>query len=84
MKPGPPPMSLKQFMNSRQVLKLYKKILKTIKLIPDEADQEYMRNWARSDFRTYKNVTDDLQLKALLDHGEKSLRELQKNLGRSQ
>jgi len=77
-------MNLKQFMSSRQVLKLYRNILKTIKLIPDEADREYMRNWARSDFKSYKNVTDDLHIKALLDHGEKSLRELQKNLGRTQ
>lgn len=47
-------------MNSRQVLKLYRNILRTVKLIPDKSDREYMREWARSDFKTYKNVTDDV------------------------
>lgn len=47
-------------MNSRQVLKLYRDILRTIKLIPEIDDREYMKNWARSDFKSYKNVTDDV------------------------
>ena len=47
-------------MNSRNVLKLYRQILRTIKQIPDETDRQYMKNWARSDFKNYKNVTDDV------------------------
>lgn len=49
-------------MNSRQVLKLYRDILRTVKLIPNEADREYMKNWAKSDFKTYKTVTDDVSV----------------------
>ncbi|CAB0028541.1 unnamed protein product [Trichogramma brassicae] len=60
MKPVPPTMNLKQFMASREVLKLYRGFLRTIKLIPDQADRDYMKNWVRSDFKTYKNVTDDV------------------------
>jgi hypothetical protein len=47
-------------MNSRQVLKLYRNILRTIKLIPDQHDREYLKNWVHSDFKTYKNVTDEV------------------------
>ncbi|XP_058808853.1 LYR motif-containing protein 2 [Phymastichus coffea] len=79
-----PQMNLKQFMTSRQVLKLYRDILRTVKLIPNEADREYMKNWARSDFKTYKNIRDDLHIKALIAHGENSLQELRKNLARAQ
>ena len=50
-------------MNSRHVLKLYRDILRTIKLIPDKTDREYMKDWARSDFKTYKDVTDDVSKK---------------------
>lgn len=49
-------------MNRGQVLKLYRQILRTINLIPDKADREYMKNWARTDFKTYKDVTDDVSI----------------------
>lgn len=47
-------------MNRGRVLKLYREILRTIKLIPDETDRNYMINWARTDFKTYKDVTDEV------------------------
>ena len=53
-------------MTSRQVLKLYRDILRTIKLIKNDADREYMKSWARSDFKTYKNVTDDVRFSLYL------------------
>lgn len=49
-------------MNRGQVLKLYRDILRTIKLIPDKADRDYMRSWVRTDFKTYKDVTDDVSI----------------------
>ena len=52
-------------MSSRNVLKLYREILRTIKKIPDKNDREYMRNWARTDFKNYKNVSDDASISLL-------------------
>ena len=47
-------------MNSRKVLKLYRDVLRTINLIRNEEDRKYIKDWARSDFKTYKDVTDEV------------------------
>jgi len=73
-------MSLKQFMVHQEVLKLYRDTMKTIRQIPDKQDREYMKNWARSDFRANKEIKDEFAIKSLIVHGENSLRELRKNL----
>ncbi|XP_012261671.2 LYR motif-containing protein 2 [Athalia rosae] len=76
-------MSLKQFMVHQEVLKLYRNILKAIREVPNEEDKKYLRDWARSDFRTNRDVKDDFAIKSLIVHGENSLAELRKNLSRT-
>ncbi|KAG8124034.1 putative LYR motif-containing protein [Naja naja] len=55
----PTALSLKQFLRRQQVLQLYRKILRTIRQIPNEADRRYMRDWAREDFKKNKETTDE-------------------------
>ncbi|XP_015604759.1 LYR motif-containing protein 2 [Cephus cinctus] len=73
-------MSLKQFMVYQDVLKLYRNIMRSIRQVPDKTDREYLRDWARRDFRANRNVTDEFAIKSLIVHGENSLRELRRNL----
>lgn len=67
----------------QQVLNLYRRILRTIKQVPDKQNQTELQNWARNDFRINQHHTDDLTIKILLNHGERSLKELQTSLNLS-
>ncbi|XP_059476732.1 LYR motif-containing protein 2 [Neocloeon triangulifer] len=73
-------LSLKQFMTRQQVLKLYRDILKAIQRIPDDRNRNELKDWARSDFKQHKNQTDEHKIKALIFHGERSLKELNQSL----
>ncbi|XP_034937709.1 LYR motif-containing protein 2 [Chelonus insularis] len=73
-------MDLKQFMVRQQVLTLYRKILRTIKQVPNEQDREYLKNWATSEFKGNKKIADEFAIKSLIVHGENSMNELKKNL----
>ncbi|XP_053670576.1 LYR motif-containing protein 2 [Anopheles nili] len=73
-------LSLKQFMLRQEVLKLYRTIFRTIRQVPDAANRRDLRDWARTDFRNNKNQTDELAIKMLLQHGTRSLKELQTSL----
>ncbi|XP_054273320.1 LYR motif-containing protein 2-like [Macrosteles quadrilineatus] len=75
-----PALSLKQFMLRQQVLKLYRDILRSIKQIPDKESQRDLRQWARHDFETNKHHTEEITIKMMIKHGERSLKELQQSL----
>ncbi|EAA00691.3 LYR motif-containing protein 2 [Anopheles arabiensis] len=73
-------LSLKQFMLRQEVLKLYRTIFRTIRQVPDASSRRELRDWARADFRNNRNQTDELAIKMLLQHGNRSLKELQTSL----
>lgn len=64
----------------QEVLRLYRDIFRTIKQIPEVSSRNEMKEWARSDFRANIHHTDELTIKMLLQHGQRSLNELKTNL----
>lgn len=44
----------------QKALTLYRKILRTIKQVPDKNDREYLKNWAKSEFLANKNLSDEV------------------------
>ncbi|XP_047025240.1 LYR motif-containing protein 2 [Helicoverpa zea] len=76
-------LSLKQFMLRQEVLKLYREIFRTLKLVQDERTKADLRDWARADFRNNMHHTDEIAIKAMLQHGKKSLNDLKKSLALS-
>lgn len=49
-----------QFLLRQEVLQLYRKILKTVREIPNEQDRKYFLTWARKDFRDNQHQTDEV------------------------
>lgn len=64
----------------QEVLKLYRDIFRSIRLVPEPASRNDLKQWTRSDFRANMHHTDELTIKMLLQHGQRSLKELQTNL----
>lgn len=64
----------------QEVLKLYRNILRCIRQIPEESSRNDLKQWTRSDFRANLHHTDELTIKMLLQHGQRSLNELKTNL----
>lgn len=64
----------------QEVLKLYRELFRTIKRVPQTSSQNDLKEWVRSDFRANMNQTDELSIKILLQHGQRSLNELKTNL----
>ncbi|XP_071051666.1 LYR motif-containing protein 2 [Onthophagus taurus] len=73
-------MNLKQFMLRQQVLRLYRRILRTIKEVPDKTHQKELLDWARSDFKNNSHHTDEVTIKMMITYGERSLKELESSL----
>ncbi|XP_030375322.1 LYR motif-containing protein 2 [Scaptodrosophila lebanonensis] len=73
-------LNIKQFMLRQEVLKLYRDILRTIRQVPDKGSQWELRSWARHDFQNNRGQTDEVAIKMLLQHGRRSLGELQTSL----
>ncbi|XP_020387635.1 LYR motif-containing protein 2 [Rhincodon typus] len=76
----PGALSLRQFLHRQKVLSLYRKILKVIHQIPNEGDKQYLKNWARQEFKQNKNATDEDAVRMMLTHGNLQLKELEKML----
>ncbi|XP_070589308.1 LYR motif-containing protein 2 [Erythrolamprus reginae] len=76
----PTALSLKQFLRRQQVLQLYRRVLRTIRQVPNEADRRYMRDWAREDFKKNKEATDEDTIKMMITHGNLQLQELERTL----
>lgn len=64
----------------QEVLKLYRDIFRTIRLVPDENGRTDLKNWARADFKNNMHQTEELSIKMLLQHGRRTLTELRTNL----
>lgn len=67
----------------KEVLKLYRDIFRCIRVVPDDSSRNDLKQWARSDFRANMNVKDELTIKMLLQHGQRSLTKLQSSLSLS-
>ncbi|KAF7990661.1 hypothetical protein HCN44_000466 [Aphidius gifuensis] len=76
-------LSLKEFMLRKEVLQLYRNILRTIKQVSSQQDREYLHDWVKSDFNNNKHIKDELMIKSLIIHGENSMNELKKNINLS-
>ncbi|XP_069743425.1 LYR motif-containing protein 2 isoform X1 [Narcine bancroftii] len=73
-------LGLKEFIHRKNVLSLYRKILKAINQIPNEGDKQHLKNWARQEFKQNKNATDQDTIRMMLTHGNLQLQELDKML----
>uniref|UniRef100_A0A3Q0QYM6 LYR motif-containing protein 2 n=1 Tax=Amphilophus citrinellus TaxID=61819 RepID=A0A3Q0QYM6_AMPCI len=73
-------LSLKQFLQRQKVLGIYRNMLRTIRQVPDEADRKYLRNWARDEFQTNKNATDEDAIRMMITQATNHLEVLQKSL----
>ncbi|TDG40022.1 hypothetical protein AWZ03_013554 [Drosophila navojoa] len=73
-------LSLKQFMLRQEVLKLYREIWRTTRLVPDQHSRQELRAWARHDFQANRNQSDEVAIKMLMQSARRSLTELQTSL----
>uniref|UniRef100_A0A9L0QYG5 LYR motif-containing protein 2 n=1 Tax=Equus caballus TaxID=9796 RepID=A0A9L0QYG5_HORSE len=68
----PATLTLKQFMRRQQVLLLYRRILQAIRQVPNDSDRQYLKDWAREEFKRNKSATEevyqDLILRTLRKH----------------
>lgn len=64
----------------QEVLKLYRELFRTIKRVPEESSRNDLKEWTRTDFRNNMHHTEELTIKMLLQHGQRSLNELKTNL----
>ena len=76
-------LTLKQFMLRQQVIRLYRDFFRTTAKLEDAGQREEIRALVRVDFRANQNLDTSFnedQVKALLFHAEKMLRELKQNV----
>ncbi|XP_067386112.1 LYR motif-containing protein 2 [Emydura macquarii macquarii] len=76
----PAALTLKQFLRRQQVLQLYRRILQAIRRVPTEADQHYLKEWAREEFKRNKDATDEDAIKMMITQGNMQLQELERTL----
>lgn len=67
----------------QEVLKLYREIFRTIRQVPDSTSRRELGEWARGDFRNNAHHTEEIVIKMLMQHGRRSLTELQTSLNLS-
>ncbi|XP_049612005.1 LYR motif-containing protein 2 [Syngnathus scovelli] len=73
-------LSLKQFLQRQTVLGIYRKMLRTIKHVPNETDRKYLKDWAKSEFKRNQNTTDQDAIRMMITQANKHLEELQMSL----
>ncbi|CAN2391550.1 Belongs to the complex I LYR family [Pristimantis euphronides] len=76
----PAALTLKQFLVRRQVLGLYRRILRAVRQIPDPADRSYMRDWARGEFKKNKAASDEITVRMMITQGERQAQDLERAL----
>lgn len=64
----------------REVLCLYRKILKVIRQVPDEQHRQELVAWARNDFRNNVHLTQEIEIKMMMSYGRRMLKELETSL----
>ncbi|XP_077566326.1 LYR motif-containing protein 2 [Stigmatopora nigra] len=76
----PTALTLKQFLQRKNILGLYRNILRTIRHVPDTTDRKYLRDWARNEFRRNQNATDQDAIRMMITQAHNHLEELQRSL----
>ncbi|KAM7429513.1 LYR motif-containing protein 2 [Porites harrisoni] len=69
-------LNLKQFFLRRQVLSLYRQILRTLREVPDEDHKKELADWARAEFKKNKHEKDEIVIKMMLSQGRLTLQEI--------
>ncbi|KAJ0039445.1 hypothetical protein NL108_014804, partial [Boleophthalmus pectinirostris] len=69
-----------QFLQRQKVLGIYRNMLRTIRQVPDPADQKYLRDWARDEFKRNKSATDPDAIRMMITQANNHLEELQRSL----
>ncbi|XP_053560357.1 LYR motif-containing protein 2, partial [Bombina bombina] len=69
-----------RFLLRQQVLSLYRRIYRAIRLIPDAADRRSMAEWAREEFKRNKGATEEVTIKMMISQGQRQLQELERAL----
>ncbi|XP_053314007.1 LYR motif-containing protein 2 [Spea bombifrons] len=76
----PGALSLRQFVLRRQVLGLYRDILRAARKIPDPGDRRSAADWARQEFKRNKGETEQVAVRLLISQGQTQLQQLEKAL----
>lgn len=79
-KPIKAALNLKQFLLRQEVLKLYRTLYRTINKIPDESSKKDLKSWLRDDFEKNRSKSEEIDIKMLIQHGNRSLTELKTSL----
>lgn len=74
-------MTLRQFMVRSQVLGLYREALRTIRLIDNQSERDYLKKWVRDDFEANRHHTDETTIRMMLTQGKSQVKELQLAVG---
>ncbi|XP_011922392.1 PREDICTED: LYR motif-containing protein 2 [Cercocebus atys] len=77
---SPATLTLKQFIRRQQVLLLYRRILQTIRQVPNDSDRKYLKDWAREEFKRNKSATEEDTIRMMITQGNMQLKELEKSL----
>ncbi|KAL2081972.1 hypothetical protein ACEWY4_021790 [Coilia grayii] len=79
---SPPPANVVhyQFLQRQKVLGLYRSMLRTIQQVPDKADQKYLRDWAREEFKRNKNATNQDAIRMMVTQANMHLEDLRRSL----
>uniref|UniRef100_A0A8I5TBU2 LYR motif-containing protein 2 n=1 Tax=Pongo abelii TaxID=9601 RepID=A0A8I5TBU2_PONAB len=57
------------FVRRQQVLLLYRRILQTIRQVPNDSDRKYLKDWAREEFKRNKSATEEVRTKSWIQSG---------------
>jgi len=74
-------MTLRQFMLRSQAISLYREALRTIKLIENPSDREYLKKWVRDDFEANRHHEDEATVRMILTQGKAQIKEMQQAVG---
>lgn len=69
-----------QFLLKQEVKKLYRKIFRNIRKVPDNIYQNELKQWVRNDFRGNAHHTDEYTIKMCIKYGERCLKELETSI----
>ncbi|KAK2550259.1 LYR motif-containing protein 2 [Acropora cervicornis] len=72
----PHALTLKEFFLRRQVLTLYRQILRTLREVPNEDHKKELADWARAEFKKNKEEKDEIVIKMMLSQGRLTLQEI--------
>ncbi|KAG7254186.1 hypothetical protein CRUP_023106 [Coryphaenoides rupestris] len=64
----------------QRVLGLYRTLLRTIRQVPDRADQQYLQTWARDEFQRNKGATNQDAIRMMIMQANNHLEDLQRSL----